>query len=132
MMALLRVALLLRTVALGRDALPTLEAAARSLESEALVVTAEPLSAESSPLLQSLSSSSRTLLVLFGAAVLGAVVSLFGALGVLTRTLAPTWRIATMVGNATSETLQQKHGQLTKNSLCDFLAPQKVESSSML
>lgn len=93
-------ALLLRTVALGRDALPTLDAAARPLESEALVVTAEPLSAESSPLLQSLSSSSRTLLVLFGAAVLGAVVSLFGALGVLTRTLAPTWRIATMVGAA--------------------------------
>lgn len=93
-------ALLLRTVALGPDALPALDLAARSLESEALLVTAEPLSAESSPLLQSLSASSRTLLVLFSAAVLGAVVSLFGVLGVLTRALGPTWRIAVMVGAA--------------------------------
>ncbi|MFO5558391.1 hypothetical protein, partial [Klebsiella pneumoniae] len=63
-------------------------------------VTAEPLTPQSSALLQSLSASSRTLLVLFGAAVLGAVVSLFGVLGVLARALAPTWRIAAMVGAA--------------------------------
>lgn len=93
-------ALLLRTVALGPHALPELDAAARSLESEALLVAAVPLSAESSPLLQELSGQARTLIVLFAAAVLGAVVSLFGALGVLARGLAPTWRIAAMVGAA--------------------------------
>ena len=32
--------------------------------------------------------------------MLGAVVSLFGVLGVLARALAPTWRIAAMVGAA--------------------------------
>lgn len=93
-------ALLLRTVALGPHALPELDAAARSLETEALLVAAVPLSAESSPVLQELSGQARTLVVLFAAAVLGAVVSLFGALGVLARGLAPTWRIAAMVGAA--------------------------------
>lgn len=92
--------LLLRTIVLGQDAVPALDAAGRALETDALVVTAEPLTPQSSALLQSLSASSRTLLVLFGAAVLGAVVSLFGVLGVLARALAPTWRIAAMVGAA--------------------------------
>lgn len=81
--------LLLRTIVLGQDAVPALDAAGRALETDALVVTAEPLTPQSSALLQSLSASSRTLLVLFGAAVLGAVVSLFGVLGVLARALAP-------------------------------------------
>lgn len=93
-------ALLLRTVVLGPDAVPVLDASARPFESERLLVAAQPLTAESSGLLQSLTSSSRTLVLLFGAAVLGAVVSLFGALGVLARALAPTWRIAAMVGAA--------------------------------
>lgn len=93
-------ALLLRTIVLGQDAVPALDAAGRALETDALVVTAEPLTPQSSALLQSLSASSRTLLVLFSAAVLGAVVSLFGVLGVLARALAPTWRIAAMVGAA--------------------------------
>lgn len=93
-------ALLLRAVALGPDAHARLDQAARSLESEALLVATVPLSADSSPLLQELSGQARTLVVLFGAAVLGAVVSLFGALGILARGLAPTWRIAAMVGAA--------------------------------
>ncbi|EZP64080.1 hypothetical protein BW40_00288 [Micrococcus luteus] len=93
-------AILLRTIVLGQDAVPALDAAGRALETDALVVNAEPLTPQSSALLQSLSASSRTLLVLFGAAVLGAVVSLFGVLGVLARALAPTWRIAAMVGAA--------------------------------
>ena len=93
-------ALLLRTVALGPDAADVLGAAGQSLESDALLVTAAPLTSASSALLQSLSSSALTLVVLFGAAVLGAAVSLFGALGVLARALNPTWRIAALVGAA--------------------------------